>query len=733
MIESIKIKWENCFGIKQLEHEFKFASSKPIHLLYAPNGTMKTSFAKTMKYLSGQSKTKPCDQLHNDKESKYEVLVNSEQVSSDSLFVLNGEDDIDSSASFVNFLASSELKNKYDEIYNKLTKEKDALMTKLKGLSKSTNCEKEIIEAFSENSDTTIFEVLEELNDHVKSGLPLFDFKYNDVFDTKGTVKYFIEANKEKLKEYIDNYEKLLSESSLYRSVDGFSFGTFQATQLLQNVSDGTFFGVKHKMMLQNGMEITSHEQLKQIMSEEQEKILNDADLKESFEKITKAIDKKAELRFFKAVIEAHPDWIAEMLDYNNFRKKVWLGYLAKDEVKPLFDSYIQVYNDNKDELLKVLELAGKQQERWNNIIELYNARFHVPFHVSISNQRDIILKKEAAKLQFSYVEERMDAVLSSQKELENILSRGEKRAFVILQFLFEMESRKVLSTDTIVVMDDIADSFDYQNKYAIVEYIKDLAERSNNKFFILIMTHNYDFYRTISSRLNNSISHLWMVERKKEGHISIEQGQYKGDVFKNAFVGNDKDDKIFISMIPYVRNLIEYSKGEKDNKYLLLTSCLHQKNDSLSITESQVIEAMENYTRGKGLKRPKSDKKIYDIIMETAESIAMESEPNIVLLENKIVLSISIRLIAEKYLKEKLLAASVPEEKLLVKGAQTGKWTELYKKHCPNDSNWTVIERVNMMTPELIHLNSFMYEPLIDMSIFHLIKLYKDCKALSI
>ena len=150
----------------------------------------------------------------------------------------------------------------------------------------------------------------------------MFEFKYNDVFDTKGAVKNFLETNKGSLKEYIDNYEKLLSESSLYRSVDGFSFGTYQASQLLQNVSDGNFFGVKHKMMLQNGVEITSHEQLKQIMTEEQEKVLNDAKLKKSFEKITKAIDKNAELRFFKAVIESHPDWIAEMLDYNNFRKK---------------------------------------------------------------------------------------------------------------------------------------------------------------------------------------------------------------------------------------------------------------------------------------------------------------------------------------------------------------------------------------------------------------------------
>ena len=30
-----------------------------------------------------------------------------------------------------------------------------------------------------------------------------------------------------------------------------------------------------------------------------------------------------------------------------------------------------------------------------------------------------------------------------------------------------------------------------------------------------------------------------------------------------------------------------------------------------------------------------------------------------------------------------------------------------------------------------IIHINSFMFEPLIDMSIYHLISLYKDCKAL--
>lgn len=61
------------------------------------------------------------------------------------------------------------------------------------------------------------------------------------------------------------------------------------------------------------------------------------------------------------------------------------------------------------------------------------------------------------------------------------------------------MEARKTMDHDTILVMDDIADSFDYQNKYAIVEYIKDIAADNSNKFYMLVLTHNYDFYRTLS------------------------------------------------------------------------------------------------------------------------------------------------------------------------------------------------------------------------------------------
>ena len=41
------------------------------------------------------------------------------------------------------------------------------------------------------------------------------------------------------------------------------------------------------------------------------------------------------------------------------------------------------------------------------------------------------------------------------------------------------------------------------------------------------------------------------------------------------------------------------------------------------------------------------------------------------------------------------------------------------------------ILDEVNIMTPENIHLNSFMYEPLLDMDIIELHRLYQNIKNL--
>ena len=62
-MKTLSLNWENCFGIKKIVQDFSFEKSN-IQLLYAPNGSMKSSFAKTMKCMELGNKDKPEDRIH---------------------------------------------------------------------------------------------------------------------------------------------------------------------------------------------------------------------------------------------------------------------------------------------------------------------------------------------------------------------------------------------------------------------------------------------------------------------------------------------------------------------------------------------------------------------------------------------------------------------------------------------------------------------------------------------
>ena len=96
---------------------------------------------------------------------------------------------------------------------------------------------------------------------------------------------------------------------------------------------------------------------------------------------------------------------------------------------------------------------------------------------------------------------------------------------------------------------------------------------------------------------------------------------------------------------------------------------------------------------------------------------------------ENKIVLSIAIRLTGEKFMVTKI---NNPIGVAAISSNQTHKLLSMYKLLFATDRvGIETMERVALMTPENIHLNSFMYEPILDMSDDHLRKLYSDVKAL--
>ena len=104
-------------------------------------------------------------------------------------------------------------------------------------------------------------------------------------------------------------------------------------------------------------------------------------------------------------------------------------------------------------------------------------------------SETDLLLNEEAAALSFEYSTQTGQKEVESKVLEEVVLSKGELRAFYTLQLLFAIEKMKHDGgQEHILVFDDISDSFDYKNKYAIVEYLSDLKDDMRFKMIILIL-----------------------------------------------------------------------------------------------------------------------------------------------------------------------------------------------------------------------------------------------------
>jgi len=720
----LSVDFENCFGIGKLKHDFDFDSSNS-YLIYAPNGTMKTSFARTLGLIARQDKkNQPKDQVHN-KKSKFDILSDGGEVNHNNILVINAEDNsFDATNKITLFIASKELKEQYDVIYSELNTAKTELLKKLKAISQSSDCEGEYVGTFRKDENSNFFEILSNHVNELKEDFTKISFKYNSVFDSKGTVKNFLIKNEALLDDYIKNYNEILSNSRLFKLTGNNNFGTYQASEILKSIEDNSYFEAGHKFVLDDGTEIKNSEELKKIFEEEVEKILENEKLKASFEKVDKAIAANVDLRTFKKVIEKDNSILINLKDYNGFKQNVWTSFLS--EIKTEAETLSKLYEEQKKKLETIISEASKELSLWSDIIQKFNTRFYVPFDIKIGNQKDVILKQETANLEFIYKDNNEEPSKQTKENLLKILSKGEQRAYFILQFLFEIESRRISDEKILLVFDDIADSFDYKNKYAIIEYIQDL--HYSDQFKSIILTHNFDFYRTLASRLG-LYKQTFMATRDVNRNIHLKEGLYMNDLFKE-YLKNFKEPKVFISLIAFVRNLIEYTDSSKVDDCMRLTSCLHQKDYSENIVINEVFDVFKN--RITKLKDKNIDfngnEKVLDFIFSTADSIINENNINEILLENKIVLAIACRLKTEKYLIKEL-----PEVDLnKIRVNQTRELSLKYKKKYPQSDNLEIVDKVNLMTPENIHINAFMYEPLIDMSVYHLIDLYSNIKLLN-
>lgn len=721
-MKTLTINLENCYGIRKLDEKLDFTMAKAI-AIYAPNGSMKTSLAQTFQDIVGGTASKDrifparvCSRIVKDE--------NGADLPKDSVLVVRPyEETMGHSAKTSTLLVNPALRKEYENLHAEIDAAKDAFLKAMKEQSGSKrDLEKEISLAFTATDDK-FYIALNRIKNEVASrpDAPLKDVPFDLIFDEK--VQGFLDTKdfKTAIDAFIKKYNELLAASTYFKKG---VFNYYNAAQIAKQLADNGFFAAKHSVNLNAGekKEITTQKEMEDLIASEKEAISNDKDLRKKFAEIEKLIQKNVTVREFEAYLLDHEELLTKFANMADFRQEVWKAYIdTRFEVyRTLLDKYQAAEARRKE----IQEQADKERTQWEEVIDIFNSRFVVPFKLQATNKVDVILgQQEMLSLGFIF-SDGADQAPVDRAALLQALSTGEKKALYVLNILFEIEVRKKAALDTLIVVDDIADSFDYKNKYAIIQYLMDISESPH--FRQIILTHNFDFYRTVESRFvgyNNCL----MASKTGTG-VALE----KAAGIKNIFINDWKgafytDSKKKIASISFIRNLIEYTRGDADPDFVKLTSLLHWKADSQQITVSD-LDAIYNGLFSATGSSPDGNRPVVDLIADEATKCL--KAPDGINFANKVVLAIATRLAGEQFMVKKI---NDPTFVAGIGSNQTPRLLKKFQELFPAElASLGVLRRVVLMTPENIHLNSFMYEPILDMSDSHLRELYKAVVALA-
>lgn len=741
-------KFENCYGLKDFElKEIDFTKDNKA-IIYAPNGVMKTSFSNVFDDISKGNKT--IDRIFSNLSSHYNVQYYSSNYTdtnlnpNESIYVVKSFDEkFELSRETISTLLSDETTRKsYEILVSQFSDELSEFkknLNKLSGFSQNS-IEEQLKKDFDIDKKADWSDIFSKVSDIIShtENLEIFnEIKYTDLINDKTEPIITSSTFLELIEKYVELLNQLISDNEVLSK----NFTDYNAEELGKSLKKHDLFKNHHKIVLQNGKEINNIDEWNSVLKEELDKIYSNPDIGKALQDLKKKLTGNDNVRKLREIILENKEVIVYLKDVKKLKILLWTNYL--NNLDRDFSVYFSKISSFSAQIKNLYETAEKQAERWQNVVNEFNRRFRVPFEVKISNKANFLLKDEAPNLYFTYSrlkntpeEEHADF---GKDDLMKSLSMGERRAMYLLYILFDIEIIKEKavtgSGKHLIIVDDIADSFDYKNKYAIVEYLSDISKNPN--IDLLILTHNFDFYRTVVSRIGILREHCYLVQKNEKEELKITKFGYLNDYFLKCIVysikgGNiDTDEKKIklIASIPFYRNLTEYML--LDTEYLNLTCLLHLKTLPIDTTTQKLSDVWNmipsNFKTSFGSFSTDIDENYITLLRNLASTICKSTTEEIIL-ENKVLLSIAIRLELEIFLKPILVSNGISLE---CTGVQTRYWSESAKPYL-TDEQKKIVDEVNLMTPEAIHLNSFMYEPIIDMSDWSLKQLYEEVLKLN-
>ncbi len=719
------LKFKNVYGIKELKNLDRISKDT---IIYAPNGVMKTSFADGLYNISNNQ---PIIDAFGKELADFEIEQNSKIYSptdNDGEFqciVYSGKylkSDIFNDPAIASMAMSASLKESYLKERNELESIRDELdricsINVKNGKKKSNDSWLSIRSIFGGENIEEFIDNLLSIDAEQSKDFGVLSF--NALCNDKVTSLYSNPNFLNKLSLYRDVVEKKVNEE-IFNS--GFTFAGL--IEVRDTVKKTNYFDASHKMVIGNQM-IETLNQLDQFIEKQKDLIFSSDEVIEAYSEVTEMLNSNANTRNFAKLLIPHYDLLVHDNDIISKQK-----FLVRSKLIGLEDELINLKQRKiklNSNLTSILARASEEQSTWKKVKDIFNFRFSL-------NRVDL---KLAYVFEDGYpVPKIIQIDKSTGKDLGeaqiNRLSDGKKRALYILNLLFEIESKKLEWHDGILlILDDVADSFDYQNKYAISKYIQELYE--DPSFHVITLTHNFDFYRCCSYFLSK-LKISGCFAQKHRNSIKLINGiskEYLSLSFSSNWRGrlggsnNSHFENIttFFSMLPIIRNECEIEESINGENYKLLCELLHRRRDIHCLTLTKFKDIFDQKI-SKNLD-PVYYSVSYDELIKICYEKLTNSSIDDLKLSSKMACAVLLRIFYEEFIISK-----TKNDKILLDEKANEKvdrlYSELEKSGRLSPEQIAHCEFASIICNPYVHVNSFMYEQLIDNSADKLVDFMK-------
>ena len=387
-MNELNVRLINCYGIPKLVFDFKWPGRKTTTIIYASNGSMKTSFAKTFEDIEKGRESK--DEIFQDRVTSREVLKGqSERLEAEDVVVVKSYNSSYSSKSISTLLVNEKLRSKYEESTTDIDTKFKQFIKALNVFTKGSkpNTENLLIEAFTDGSESSIVALtrLKVEMEVQEPDLDLIKIPYTTIFNSRTEKLLSDPSFLSSLLEYIVRYDEIIKSSRFFRR------GVFDhnnAEAVYKELKSNRFFEANHAVRMSQQTSgsikiIDSEDELRKVLDEELQAIKSDAELNARFEKIDSQLQRSKDVTALRELLKNNPEVISRLRDPKSFKRQLLKCYIK--ELDSEYLSLVSVYVENQKKIQGIIAAAEREKTIWASVVKEFNDRFKVPFTVQIN------------------------------------------------------------------------------------------------------------------------------------------------------------------------------------------------------------------------------------------------------------------------------------------------------------------------------------------------------------